>query len=133
MKTKNIIAIVTVSIIAGTSLPIWSAFAAELTPVDHPLGQGVFPRETDPQALAQALNRAALAIRTGAKVAPLLEVEGGDGHAVEEPDADGWIVDVTLDEVVAALAAAAKTPGSEDDIVAKRMAHRGSYRYFPEP
>jgi len=42
----------------------------------------------------------------------------------------GLIVPATLEEVEAALEAAAATPDPEDDRAALRIKHRGSYRFF---
>ncbi len=49
---------------------------------------------------------------------------------IERAYAEGGIVDVTLEEVEAAIGAAAKTPGTGDDIDAQVLKHRGSYRFF---
>ena len=42
----------------------------------------------------------------------------------------GLIVEATLEEVEAALKAAAATPQREDDLAAMNLAHWGSYRFF---
>lgn len=49
---------------------------------------------------------------------------------VEKGIASGRIIDVTLEEVEAALQAAAQTEGVEDDIAAQLLKHRGSYRFI---
>ena len=62
--------------------------------------------------------------------APLEFPVAGEEDFVKQAEADGWIIEATLLEVEAALKAAAATPGVEDDIAAKILAHRGSYRYY---
>lgn len=62
--------------------------------------------------------------------APLEAPEAGEGDFVAEAVAQGIIVEVTLEEVVAAMDAAASTPSNEDDLAAMRLAHFGSYRFF---
>lgn len=42
----------------------------------------------------------------------------------------GFIIPATLEEVEAALHAAAQTPEPEDDTAALILMHRGSYRFF---
>lgn len=58
-----------------------------------------------------------------------LEYEAGVDPVVEAYDL-GVIVDVTLEQVEAALAAAALTPEIEDDQAALELKHRGTYRFF---
>ncbi len=62
--------------------------------------------------------------------APLDEelIDGVD--PVVEQWESGYIIPATLQEVKAALAAAAATPDREDDIQALILKHRGSYRFF---
>jgi hypothetical protein len=43
---------------------------------------------------------------------------------------DGFIIPATIEEVEAALKAAAQTPEIEDDQAARRLKNRGSYRFF---
>ena len=64
--------------------------------------------------------------------APMEAPEAGEGDFVAEAVAQGIIVEVTLEEVVAAMDAAAATPSNKDDLAAMRLAHFGSYRYFVE-
>jgi hypothetical protein len=49
---------------------------------------------------------------------------------IEELHASGFIIPVTLEEVEAALQAAALTPETADDRAALILKHRGSYRFF---
>ena len=58
-----------------------------------------------------------------------LELENGV-DPVLEAYRSGYIVDATLEEVEAAMKAAAATPELEDDKAALRLRHRGSYRFF---
>lgn len=62
--------------------------------------------------------------------APMEAPEAGEGDYVAEAVAQGIIVEVTLEEVVAAMDAAAATPSNEDDLAAMKLAHFGSYRFF---
>lgn len=62
--------------------------------------------------------------------APMELPEPGEPDFAAEAIESGWIMEVTLEEVEAALEAAKATPSREDDVVAMRMAHRGSYRFF---
>jgi hypothetical protein len=50
--------------------------------------------------------------------------------AIQELYDSGFIVPATLEEVEAALEAAAQTPEPEDDQAALILKHRGSYRFF---
>jgi len=50
--------------------------------------------------------------------------------SVQEIYDSGFIIAVTLEEVEAALHAAAQTPETEDDTNALILMHRGSYRFF---
>ena len=58
-----------------------------------------------------------------------LELENGIDPVAEAVE-NGFIVEATLEEVEAALAAAAATPELDDDQAALTLKHRGSYRYF---
>lgn len=64
--------------------------------------------------------------------APMELPDDGVTDFVKTAMDEGWIIEATLEEVEAALKAAAATPSREDDIAAMRLAHRGSYRYFLE-
>lgn len=61
--------------------------------------------------------------------APMELVEDGP-DAIAEAVANGFIVEATLEEVEAALTAAAATLDEEDDKRALELRHRGSYRFF---
>lgn len=58
-----------------------------------------------------------------------LRLENGR-DPIAEAVASGFIIETTLEEVEAALAAAAATPEPEDDQRAMALKHRGSYRFF---
>lgn len=60
-----------------------------------------------------------------------VEIEAGVDPVEEAVDL-GLIVEVSLEEVEAALAAAAATPDPQDDLVAMDLRHRGSYRFYCE-
>ena len=62
--------------------------------------------------------------------APMELPEAGEEDFIEKAREEGWMIEVTLEEVEAALKAAAATPSHEDDIAAMRLAHRGSYRFY---
>lgn len=110
-----------------SAILIWSA-AAQSDSV---------PSEPEPETLvAQAEAEARMearkediAERVGMS-APLELPEAGERDVVVDAMADGRIIEVTLEEVEAALNAAKLTPGTEDDVAAMKLAHWGSYRFF---
>lgn len=61
-------------------------------------------------------------------------LEASDDPAEEAEIAElyrtGWIIEATVEQVEAALKAAAATPSLEDDVAARVLAHRASCRYF---
>jgi hypothetical protein len=60
-----------------------------------------------------------------------MEIELVNGKdPILEAYEDGFIIEATLEQVEAALAAAATTPDPEDDLAAQELRHRGSYRFF---
>jgi hypothetical protein len=86
--------------------------------------------ETTATMSRSGLESAKAEILARAGTTSCLEVTEPGDTGIDDAYNEGIIVDATLEEVEAALAAAAATPGFEDDIAAKRLAHRGSYRYF---
>ena len=58
-----------------------------------------------------------------------IEIDAGVDPVLEAVSL-GLIVEATLEQVEAALAAAAATPDPEDDLRALELKHRGSYRFF---
>lgn len=58
-----------------------------------------------------------------------IELENGVDPVLEARE-NGFIIEATLEEVEAALAAAAKTTDPQDDLTAQELKHRGSYRFF---
>jgi hypothetical protein len=73
-------------------------------------------------------------IRDRINIAPMfVQQEGSETDQVVDLQAMGMIIEVTLEEVEAALAAAAATEEPEDDIEAARLQQWGSYRYYLDP
>lgn len=66
--------------------------------------------------------------------APLDATETTDpssgADSIQELYDSGFIIPATLEDVEAALHAAAQTPETEDDTAALILMHRGSYRFF---
>ena len=87
---------------------------------------------SDPQALRRALDRASSEMRRRLHMPVMLEVSDDPSEEAEimELYRSGWIVEATVDEVEAAIDAAAATPEIEDDIAARILAHRASCRFF---
>ncbi len=67
--------------------------------------------------------------RVGMSAPMEIVIEAGTDPVIEAVN-DGLIVDASLEQVEAALAAAAATPDPEDDLRALELKHRGSYRFF---
>ncbi len=84
----------------------------------------------DAAAVARMEEQKAEIITRVGMSAPMELPEDDEEDFVTEAQKIGWIVEVSLDEVEAALKAAAATPSHDDDIAAKRLAHRGSYRFY---
>jgi hypothetical protein len=80
--------------------------------------------------LRNQLDLAASNIRSRVGMSSCLEVSDEGDDSIEEAYRSGWMIEATLEEVEAALSAAAETPEVDDDIAAARLAHRGTYRYF---
>ncbi len=121
MKSKILYAIPSLVAIAALT---WTAIAGP--PVQK-------EPETEAAAVLQRMDqKKALIIERLAMSAPM-ELENVDGvDLVEESRRLGFVAEVTLEEVEAALAAAAQTPSAEDDIQAIRLMHWGSYRFYPD-
>lgn len=99
------------------------ATTSDVTPTDEPTREVPVDQTTLGDAIAEVQDQVEMS-------APMeLEVEAGIDPVVEAYDL-GVIVDVTLEQVEAALAAAALTPEIEDDQAALELKHRGSYRFF---
>jgi len=65
------------------------------------------------------------------KVAPFMEVElENDVDPVSKLEESGFIVEISREEVEAAVAAAVATPDPDDDQRALELMHRGSYRFY---
>lgn len=82
----------------------------------------------------EKLEHASSEVRTRLHRPAMLEVseDPGDEAEIMELYNSGWIIQATVDEVEAALQAAAATPDTEDDRAALVLAHRASCRYFLE-
>lgn len=78
------------------------------------------------------LEQASSEVRARLHMPAMLEMTDNpaDDAEIAELYQSGWIIDATVEEVEAALKAAAATPGPEDDSAALVFAHRASCRYF---
>ncbi len=92
--------------------------AADLASREEPVNQDVLDA-----SIAEVQDR----VQMSAPMA--IETEAGIDPVVEAVNL-GLIVDATLEQVEAALAAAAATSDPEDDLRALELKHRGSYRFF---
>lgn len=93
------------------------------------------PEEDVPEVadLGAVIDQRVQEIRARVGMSALLEQPGPGEHDVIQDLLDaGQIVEATLEEVEAALAAAKATPEREDDLKAMKLAHQGSYRFFLE-
>ena len=123
MKSKIILTGSTITLLAPV---VWAAIALSAE-----------PPATGKDQLAK---NAALLVRMDAKkadilkragmAAPLELPEAGEEDFVAQAQAEGRIIEVTLDQVEAALKAAAATTSTIDDAAAMKLAHWGSYRFF---
>lgn len=127
--------LVPILVLTGGAALCWSAFALGADPINHT------PRTKDEASLAEANTKLLIEVarmdheklkissRLGMSAPMEIDVEGGPDPVMALYDA-GVIVEVTLEEVEQALAAAVSTPGVEDDKMALDLKHRGSYRFF---
>ncbi len=89
------------------------------------------PAADTPEVVAAKLDHDQKQVRDRVGIAALMEVDPDAGpDLVAEGVRSGYIIEVTLEEVEAALASAAATPDPEDDKRALDLRHRGSYRFF---
>lgn len=151
MKSKSIFIIAVASSLVALSLLGWRAVAGIETKgtsasrmvaanakisvraensKSSPLLETDVPSAPVSKALREEIDFAASAIESRVGVSACLELLEEGNNAIEEAYDSGWIIDVSLEDVEAALEAACKTPELEDDIEAARLAHRGSYRYY---
>lgn len=85
--------------------------------------------DTKMAAMAMEKNR----IRNRLQITAPMELDAVNGvDPVTEATENGLIVEATLEEVEAALQAAAATPGTDDDKAAMQLRHRGSYRFYSD-
>lgn len=82
--------------------------------------------------LRAKLDRAANDVRDRLHMPAMLEISDDPAEEAEiaELYRSGWITEATVEEVEAALKAAAATTTLEDDVAARILAHRASCRYF---
>lgn len=91
-------------------------------------------RDTEQTISLLELESAEQEVRSRLKISPSMDVQLENGvDPVEEARAMGLILEASIEEVEAALAAAQRTPDPADDIQALRLRHRGSYRFYPGP
>lgn len=106
-----------------TSQPVEVATGGDVSEADIASRQEPVDEEALDAAITEVQERVEMS-------APMeLEIEAGVDPVIEAVEL-GLIVDVSLEEVEAALAAAAATPEIEDDQRAMLLKHRGSYRFF---
>lgn len=117
MKSRTVALI---SLTVAVTTVTWSAIAFSAEPSTV--------KKTDTAALMDS-KKAEILKRVGMS-APMEQPEAGEEDFVAEAQKNGLIIEVSLEEVEAALKAAAATPSHEDDIVAMRLMQWGSYRFY---
>lgn len=141
MKTPKLLAAVPILALSASAVIAWSAVTRASQP-GLALGRAVgadliSAKPVTPAEKEMAARRIArmeeeqkrIADRLGMSAPMEIELVNGIDPVTEALN-DGFIVEATLEEVEAALAKAAATPETTDDVEAYRLAHRGSYRYF---
>ena len=139
MKAAKLLAAVPILALSASAIIAWSAFTRAETPSEIIGGTLSVPgsvessRPLDPAEEARVSRMEArinlIASRLG-MAAPMEKGFPYEERMIARNLADGTIVEVTLEEVEAAVAAAATTPDTQDDIAAERLKHCGSYRFF---
>lgn len=128
------LAVIPILALSTSAIIGWSAVTrAETEPANTAVGDFAGAMEESPanQArIAQMKYKKADIIERVGMSAPMELPEPGEHDFIAKAKEMGWIIDTTLEQVEAALKAAAATPSAEDDIAAMRLAHRGSYRFF---
>jgi hypothetical protein len=123
MKSSHLYATAAVLFVTIVS---WNVFA---DPTRTESSESSISLEKTASVLRMEAEQKRIANRVGMS-APM-EIDTDDGiDPVMEAMEKGLIVEATLEEVEAALAKAAATPDTADDIEAHRLKHNGSYRYF---
>lgn len=129
MKPKSILFSLTIAASLALSWGILSF--AEGTTENTPVAQTPSDDAMRPNLSLRAMEREQKRIVARLQISAPMEIELENGiDPVAEAYRSGYIVDATLEEVEAALKAAAATPELEDDKAALRLRHRGSYRFF---
>jgi hypothetical protein len=135
MKTPNILKVIPIIALSISAIFGWSAItrasqteASTAKDIAPSTPDQAFPVDSDRVAqMDREINR--IASRLGVS-APMEDSQLIDSREIQRMADEGFIVDVTLEEVEAAVSAAAKTPETGDDIDALVLKNRGSYRFF---
>ncbi len=137
MKTPKLLAAVPILALSASAVIGWSAIT-RASQADQSAAGGTSPDATSSEAEAPVdqaridrmeAERKRIAERVGMSAPMEVELVNGK-DPIREAVENGFIVEATLEEVEAALAAALRTSDLEDDIAAQRLKHQGSYRYF---
>ena len=119
MKFKCLVAVV--AGLAVVPIPVFAAVPVQPpAPPTNQADQAEVAMEEDIQDVQERVHMAA----------PMEQRLENGVDPVEEARANGFIIEATLEQVEAALAAAAATPDLEDDKRALDLKHRGSYRFY---
>ena len=139
MKASKLLTAVPILALSASAIIAWSALTRAETPSEIVAGTLSAPDSVesslslDPAEDARVSRMDArinlLASRLG-MAAPMEENSLLDSEDLRRKYAEGMIVDATIEQVESAISAAAKTPGTGDDIDALILKHRGTYRYF---
>lgn len=118
---------------AGCTLALlatgWTAIAFSAEPEIS--RQSAAAAQNDAALKQMEKDQARVVARLGVSAPMELELENGI-DPIQKAVENGFIIEVTLEEVESALAAAAATTDVEDDKYALMLLHRGSYRYFSQ-
>jgi hypothetical protein len=90
------------------------------------------PPVSEESATLKALLIKEQEVRTRLRMPAMLQVseDPSEEEEIQELYRSGWIIEASLEEVEAAIKAAAATPSPDDDVAAKILAHRASCRFF---
>lgn len=124
MNHRNLIVVIAIS---ATSILGWSVRGA---PASEPDGSTESVKKEETGAI-QRMKAEQKLISERLHITAPMEIEFVNGiDPVMEAYENGFIIEATLEQVEAALDAAANTPDEEDDLEALELKHRGSYRFF---
>ena len=129
MKFKSITVAVIRFVVISISLSVFAAEQPRVKPFD---GLSRDAANAQPKIdRVELMDRKKLEIGKRVGMSSCLEIsDAGEKGLVTMALEQGLILEVTLEEVEAALKAAAATPQREDDLAAMNLAHWGSYRFF---